>query len=710
MESRGASLHHGLPMREPSSPRRRTATLALAITAIVILAVYLVVPEDPTRRRLVVNLLDAVAWFMGGMVLLAMREGRVARSARMVGVTLLVGSAVIGIVFVSGLGSSVEPGIADMLFLLPLVPLAIGFRSEIRRHVPTGDRRELATDAALIVSALMAAAYVLIRPVEAPGRVSASAVTFSLLAAFLVATYPSLAIWVPTRAHVARGTVFATLGAAILTFGWQWTHRMHDATNAAVELPIALAPLALVATYLVIRPADHLPNPTRIARPILTSVAVITACAALLITGVLGDDKGLTGLQTGLFIGVLAIAVAVRIIANQITVTQASESVRRALGQKEEALAETDAALDRVREANETLRRSEEHLRLVFDAAVDGIVELDAEDVVVRANEAFCRMVHLDRSTVEGQHWLALAASLDGADARFADLTSAGQAQLERSDGAPVHLESRVSEIPADPPRRLVLIRDVTPGKAADQTIRSLLKFLQEKDEDRTSLLRRTNSAIESERNRIARDLHDGPVQGVSAASLSLEAALLMIGAGDVDRGVEVLSKVRKELADEADALRSLMSGLRPPVLEERGLIPALREAVTRFGIEQGVETELIGTLPRPLSADLETLAYRVAQEALTNAAKHARANRVVVSVEVTPTSLRVEIEDDGRGFDSAMTREFLRQGRVGLASMRERVELANGTFVVRSNPGRGTAIVATLPVDAPAEAPIHVP
>jgi len=313
-------------------------------------------------------------------------------------------------------------------------------------------------------------------------------------------------------------------------------------------------------------------------------------------------------------------------------------------------------------------------------------------------------MVHLDRATVEGQRWQALAASLEGADAGFSDLPAAGQAQLERADGTPLYLESRVSEIPTDPPRRLVLIRDVTPGKAADQTIRSLLKFLQEKDEDRTSLLRRTNSAIESERNRIARDLHDGPVQGVSAASLSLEASLLMIGAGDVDRGVDVLSKVRKELADEADALRALMSGLRPPVLEERGLMPALREAVTRFGVEQGVETDLVGTLPRPVSSDLETLAYRVVQEALTNAAKHARADRVVVSVETTATSLRVEVEDDGRGFDSAMTREFLRQGRVGLASMRERVELANGTFVIRSSPGRGTSIVATLPVDAPAE------
>jgi PAS domain S-box-containing protein len=702
-------------MRETPLPRRSVAAIALGVTAAVIVGVYLLLPTDePSRRPLAVSLIDAVAWFMSGVVLLSMREGKVARSSRAIGFTLLIGSAVIALVFVTGLTeSNPTPGYRDLLFLLPLVTLAIGFRSEMRHHVPTGDRRELATDAALIVCALTAAGYVLIKPpLDSPvadaAGVSASAVTFALLAAFLAATYPALAIWVPTRAHVARAGVFAALGAAVLTFGWQWTNSSYQATNPLIELPIALAPLAVVATYLVIRPAEELPRPSRFARPILTCIAVIAACGSLLITGVLGEDRGLTPVQTSLFIGALVIAVAVRIIANQITVTQASESVRRALGQKEAALADTDAALDRVREANETLKRSEEHLRLVFEAAVDGIVELDANDVIVRANEAFCQMVHLDRTTIEGQRWHALAASLDGADVRFADLPAAGQAQLERRDGTPLYLESRVSEIPTDPPRRLVLIRDVTPGKAADQTIRSLLKFLQEKDEDRTAFLRRTNSAIEAERNRIARDLHDGPVQGVSAASLSLEAALLMIGAGDVDRGVDVLSKVRKELADEADALRALMSGLRPPVLEERGLMPALREAVTRFGIEQGVGTDLVGTLPRPLSADLETLAYRVVQEALTNAAKHARAERVVVSVEATATSLRVEVEDDGRGFDSGMAREFLRQGRVGLASMRERVELANGTFVIRSTPGRGTSIVATLPADAPAD--IRVP
>ena len=234
----------------------------------------------------------------------------------------------------------------------------------------------------------------------------------------------------------------------------------------------------------------------------------------------------------------LAAAVALRILVNQVRGTQSQRAVHDALDQKESALRETDKALSRLQRANETLRESEEHLRTVFEAAVDGIVELDPRDVVVRANDAFCRMVELPQSLIEGQPWTALAASIQ-ADDHFASLPVTGQGTIQREGHA--HLP-RVADL-GDPrrrrPRRLLLVRDVTAGRVADQTIRSLFKFLQDRDEDRTRIMRRTNAAIEAERNRIARDLHDGPVQGVSAASLSLEAVLLMIKAGELDEGLE---------------------------------------------------------------------------------------------------------------------------------------------------------------------------
>src|ERR671937_782621 len=220
-------------------------------------------------------------------------------------------------------------------------------------------------------------------------------------------------------------------------------------------------------------------------------------------------------------------------------------------------------------------------------------------------------MIDLPRSHVEGQSWGALSAAISADDA-FAALPTTGQGTLRR-EGNPIYFESRISEVPGDHPRRLLLV-------------------------------------------------HDGPVQGVSAASLSLEAVLLMIRAGEMEEGLEVLAKVRRELSEEADNLRRLMSGLRPPLLEERGLVPALRETVDRYGRDNEIVTDFVGHATVEIPQDLETLAYRIVQE--------------------------------------ARSRDFLRQGRVGLASMRERVELANGTFMVHATPEKGTTVLATLPLE----------
>jgi signal transduction histidine kinase len=152
------------------------------------------------------------------------------------------------------------------------------------------------------------------------------------------------------------------------------------------------------------------------------------------------------------------------------------------------------------------------------------------------------------------------------------------------------------------------------------------------------------------------------------------------------------------------------MAGLRPPLLEERGLIPALRETLLRFGHDHDVQTEFSSGRIGDIPTDLETLAFRVVQEALSNAGKHARPSLVSVHVETAGSQLRVEVSDDGGGFDAGRAREYLHMGRVGLASMRERVELANGTFVVHSTPGRGTTIIATMPLAQVSPAPELAP
>ncbi len=591
-----------------------------------------------------------------------------------------------------------RPGTVAVLlpvFLLFLVPAAI----EIHAHVPREDRPDIVADIALLAVAAGVAVYLLLRPED----VTIGGAVPSMVAALMVATalgaYAALALWIPNGAHLGQLAAICALAAGFVDVIHWWIEGVSVQGRPLTDLSLSLS--ALLTAFLVnlIPRRTGRRHPAAYGRAALTTIAVAAACVALLLTASMETTGRLEAGEANVLVAVLALAVAARVLVSLVRNTNAQRAAQEALADKEQALRETDQALVRLQRANETLRESQERLGTVFDSAVDGIVELDHRGVIVGTNEAFCRMVELTQDAIEDQPWSALAASID-ADESFATLPQTGQGTLHR-EGHAIYLESRISEIPGDPPRRLLLVRDVTASRVADQTIRSLFKFLQDRDEDRTRIMRRTNAAIESERNRIARDLHDGPVQGVSAASLSLEAALLMLKAGEHDEGIEILTKIRRELSEEADNLRRLMSGLRPPLLEERGLFPALREMLDKYGRDNGVQTEFVGRGTSEIPSDLETLAYRIVQEALSNSAKHSQASNVSLTVEAITGQLRIEVADDGLGFDSSKAREYLQMGRVGLASMRERVELASGTFMVHSTPGKGTTVMATLPLEA---------
>lgn len=677
----------------------------VAVSAAVAAAVLATLPAATHDRVLVssgvVTVACAVAWLV---IARATRVGAAPAWARhfgtAVGLVGVGGAALFVAEFTGSIDAS--PGPFDALFLLPLVPFGRAAHAAYRAHVDRHDLAEFEADVVLLAASIAATLYLVLQPPGVDATASFSAMVFAVAGAAFVALFAFLALWSPTATNVALFVVASTMSLGAILFGHGWARGAFDASSVVIPAALAFGPLALATVVArgMIEPRTER-RQGRVARPIMSNISVLATCGALAVVATYDAPGASGGSQTSVIIAMLCVAIATRIIANQLASASVHANLSTALADREQALRDTDVALERARRAHETLRTSEEHLRLVFDAASDGIVELSREGVVVRANEAFCSMLGLPRSTVEGQSWSALAASLDGHDGTLASLPASGEAQFRGREGQLVYLEARPSELPTDPPRRLLMVRDVTAARVSEETIRSLFQFLQDRDEDRTRLMRRTNAAIEAERNRIARDLHDGPVQGVSAASLSLEAALLMFGTGDVARGSEVLRKIREELAEEADGLRRLMSGLRPPVLEERGLIPALRDMLVRFEAEQGVRTTLSGSIPHEIPDDIETLAYRVVQEALTNVGKHAEAGEVRVHVEVDPSQLQVEITDDGRGFESAHGREFLRSGRVGLASMRERVELASGTVTVRTSPGHGTTISAILPLDA---------
>ena len=206
--------------------------------------------------------------------------------------------------------------------------------------------------------------------------------------------------------------------------------------------------------------------------------------------------------------------------------------------------------------------------------------------------------------------------------------------------------------------------------------------------------------AREEERRRLRRDLHDGLGPTLAALGLKVETARNRLGRDSAADGLLADLSVRTQGA-VAD-IRRLVYGLRPPALDDLGLIGALQQLIGVSEppprIELAVRTE---GLP-PLSAAAEVAAYRIAQEAMTNVVRHAQATQCTIRLQLIDGALHLSVEDNGSGLP-----EVVHRG-VGLASMRERAEELGGTFAIAGRPGGGTNVKVSLPLLVNMEGPPH--
>jgi len=589
-------------------------------------------------------------------------------------------------------GRDFATAIIGILIVAFLVVLGVEFREHLRHG-----RSEVVSDVALVAVVTGAALYLQFRRFD-PWSVSAPRIAGSvglvLAGVVVVAGWGVLTIWVPTRVHATLCACAFALGVAAFGVGFadsgaRPTGALVIAETVAAAALLGVSAILAVESRLNQGPPRH-PRTMWRFRPALLALTLCGACGMLALI-LAAPDVRLDPRDATILAVIVFGAVGVRMLTSQFEIVRFARKL-------EGALAAREAALTRLRSASETVSSSEARHRLLLDAAVDGVVELDASRTIIRANDAFSRMIGVAMVDLLGRPWEEVAGASPGADSLLS-LPESGSAVITGGTDTR-YLEASSSVIPTSPPGTLLLIRDVTSNKLAEQTIRTLFQFLQDRDEDRTRLLKRSNAAIEAERNRIARDLHDGPIQGISAAGLSLEAIRMMLEQEEVERAREMLGIVSGELSDEAMNLRRTMSDLRPPVLEQRGLVPAVRDLCSRLQREMHVPVTVTALPSSPVPTDTETLAYRVVQESLSNIGKHAGATRVDIRIEALSGTLLVEVTDDGRGFDPLEARDFLRAGKVGLASMRERAELAGGTFTIRSQPGDGTTVTASLPFD----------
>jgi len=202
------------------------------------------------------------------------------------------------------------------------------------------------------------------------------------------------------------------------------------------------------------------------------------------------------------------------------------------------------------------------------------------------------------------------------------------------------------------------------------------------------------DQAVLEERQRLARDLHDSVAQALYSVTLHAEAASRLLVAGDLVATGAYLRELQDAAQEALEEMRRLIFELRPPLLEQAGLAAALQARLDAVEGRANLETQLVVEGVSDLPAFVEQALYRIAQEALNNILKHARARHVGVYLRLANSQLTLEIVDDGQGFDQAVARQT---GGLGLQGIAERVAELGGKLTLQSTPGDGTRIRVEL-------------
>jgi len=345
----------------------------------------------------------------------------------------------------------------------------------------------------------------------------------------------------------------------------------------------------------------------------------------------------------------------------------------------------------------EQLQLSEERYREIFDNAHDAIWVQDMEGTIIMANRACAEVTGYAAEELVGmsvRDFLSGEALDKAREVRrrlLADQNIDGpyEQEITKRDGTHARLWLTTSLITSHgQPRAFQLIaRDITEQTRLQQNLKFYLQHF--------------TRAQEHERQRIARELHDETAQSLLLTAQRLDRL------GSSPRGetaahlAEGMQELRGEVLQTLANLRRLTQDLRPRILDDLGLVPALEwladDLPNQYGVEASVEVD--GAMPE-LSQEAQLLLFRIAQEALRNVGRHSGASRAAISLRRCGDQAKMTVRDDGRGFELPKDiSDLATTGKLGLLGMYERARLLCGSFDIRSEPGQGTTVVVELPV-----------
>jgi PAS domain S-box-containing protein len=357
------------------------------------------------------------------------------------------------------------------------------------------------------------------------------------------------------------------------------------------------------------------------------------------------------------------------------------------------------------RQAEGRLAVSEEALRrqaLIFENLHDAVVVVDLEGRIVDLNPGAEVMFGRSKDEAVGRvpsflgdsELITTAVSAVAREGRWS-----GEVPLRRTDGAP-RLADLVLVPLKDADGRMLgtvgVLRDVTDRRRSEREMSRTLGLLRASDRERRQLVSRLVAAQEEEAQRIAGEIHDDPIQQLSAVSLRVGMLRKEV---DEQKRTDAIVQIQEAVDETLIRLRRMLFELSPRTLETGGLGQALREYVQFANQEDATLYRLQDELTKPLDQEKRTIAYRVILEALSNVRKHAAAPTAVVSISDRHGCLLCGVSDAGNGIAPEAVGVSM-PGHMGTASMRQRVELAGGWIEMESRPGLGTTVEFWLPGD----------
>ncbi len=371
--------------------------------------------------------------------------------------------------------------------------------------------------------------------------------------------------------------------------------------------------------------------------------------------------------------------------------------------------------------AETALRESQALLQAVVDYSPTSIYVKDMHGRYIMANLHYAEVLQRSQADILGKTDYELFA------ARFAQERYATDQQI-LTRGAAMEVEEILPL--ADGPHTFLTIKfpifdergfiaaiggiftDITGRKQVEESLRRSAAELEQRVQARTAALIKANQDLETskdrlqalsrrlvevqeaERQTIARELHDEVGQLLTGLNLSLE----MLGRVPADRVPASLEQARSIVDEIMQQVRELSLTLRPPMLDDLGLLPALLWHIERYSAQTGIQVDFkYSGLERRFLPEVEIAVYRIIQEALTNVARYARVNTVIVRLWTQAHQLELQIEDQGQGFDPEAALQ--KHESSGLSGLHERAHLLGGQLLIDSTPGRGSCIVAQLPL-----------